>query len=246
MNRSARWTLLIAAILTGLVLCAVPMLTSRTSSTSTSADGGNLATSGSSAADSLAAGEKSADGTSAGTAAGTSSTEDPSDQRLPACPAGAAGSGGGSGTDSLAADAPLRTVTLPCLGNGTTQAASRSLAENLAGKPTVMNIWAWWCQPCRAELPHVAELATKHPEWNVVGVHDYTDPDAGIHMLNDLHISNLASFQDGDGKVIGTLGLPAVIPITVVLRADGTVAKTFVQVFDSTDQLEQAVQGALG
>jgi thiol-disulfide isomerase/thioredoxin len=30
--------------------------------------------------------------------------------------------------------------------------------EDLKGHVTLLNIWGWWCGPCRQELPHIAEL----------------------------------------------------------------------------------------
>ena len=32
------------------------------------------------------------------------------------------------------------------------------LAEVLAGKPTILHVWATWCAPCRTELPAVARF----------------------------------------------------------------------------------------
>lgn len=34
--------------------------------------------------------------------------------------------------------------------------------DDLKGRTTLINIWATWCGPCRAELPHIQEL---HEEW---------------------------------------------------------------------------------
>lgn len=39
-----------------------------------------------------------------------------------------------------------------------------------AGRVQVMNVWASWCSPCRAEAPALQELSEAHPEAQFVGV----------------------------------------------------------------------------
>ena len=136
-------------------------------------------------------------------------------------------------------------MTLPCLGNSASKADAQPLSRNLAGKPTVINLWAFWCQPCKKELPVVDKVAQSHPEWNVVGVHADKNGDAGVGVLSDLHVDHLASFQDSGGDVARALKLPSVIPITVVLKPNGEVAKVYPQTFTSTSELESAVTAAL-
>ena len=62
-------------------------------------------------------------------------------------------------------------------------------------------------------------------------------------MLDELGIS-LASYQDLDNTFAGTLGLPGVIPITVVFDGDEQV-KLFPRTFDSAAELEAAVTEAV-
>jgi thiol-disulfide isomerase/thioredoxin len=53
-------------------------------------------------------------------------------------------------------------VTGPLLSSG-----------NFAGKEgqvLLMNVWASWCSPCRAEAPALEELSKAHPEVQFVGV----------------------------------------------------------------------------
>lgn len=126
-------------------------------------------------------------------------------------------------------------ITLPCLG------AETGPANDLA---TIVNVWAWWCEPCRTELPVFDQFAASHPELNVVGVHADTNAANGAAMLNDLGIE-LPSYQDESNLFAGTLGLPAVVPITVVIDPAGELVGTFPRTFDSVAELETAVGGVL-
>ncbi|RNE49017.1 TlpA family protein disulfide reductase [Corynebacterium alimapuense] len=128
-------------------------------------------------------------------------------------------------------------VDLECLGGANGEAAQD------AGT-TVVNVWAWWCGPCRDELPHFDQFAAEHPEYDVVGVHADTNPGNGSAMLNELGIE-MPSYQDDDNSFAGNLGLPGVIPITVVF-VDGQQVGMFATPFDSAADLETAVAGVVG
>ncbi len=39
-----------------------------------------------------------------------------------------------------------------------------------SGKPIVLNVWASWCSPCRAEAPTLQALSEKYPEVQFLGV----------------------------------------------------------------------------
>lgn len=125
-------------------------------------------------------------------------------------------------------------VELPCLGGETVTAEAEI---------TVVNVWAWWCEPCREELPALEEFARKHTEYTVVGVHADTNATNGAALLNDLGV-DLPSYQDSDNSFAGTLGLPGVVPVTVVFRGEekvGVVAKAF----SSSSEIAKAVEEVL-
>ncbi|MCT1463398.1 MULTISPECIES: TlpA family protein disulfide reductase [Corynebacterium] len=125
-------------------------------------------------------------------------------------------------------------VELDCLGGGYVDPAI---------DVTVVNVWAWWCEPCREELPVIEQFAAENPQFSVVGVHADAAAANGAAMLNELGVG-LPSYQDSDNTFAGTLGLPGVIPLTVVFRGDEQLA-VFPKVFGSAAELDAAVTGVL-
>lgn len=151
----------------------------------------------------------------------------------------------GEGEVTVSPKAELKDVYLPCLTEGSVGESQTSLAERLAGKPAVVNVWAWWCAPCREELPVLQKLAEQHPEWNVVGVHLDAKGQAGADMLRDLEVDKLPSFQDSNHTFDSAANLPKVVPLTVVYNPDGTRAHLYAQTFRSSEEMEKAVQEVL-
>ena len=125
-------------------------------------------------------------------------------------------------------------LDLPCLGGD---------VAGEAKEITVVNVWAWWCQPCRAELPAVEEFARTHPEYTVVGVHADQNAGNGAALLEEIGV-DLPSYQDDSGAFAAEQGLPPVVPVTVVLRGGEQVA-VFAKEFTSAEELAAAVEGAL-
>ncbi len=164
-----------------------------------------------------------------------------------------------SGTgQTFAADSPLVDIALPCLGvngagagdtateNPATENADAEipLSTALAGKPTVLNVWAWNCGPCREEIPLLTQWAAAHPDVNVVGIHASASAQRGLDFLAEVQ-PEFTSFQDSHDAIGVALALPRVVPITVVLDENGHVVKQFVQAFDSYEELDAALNDAL-
>lgn len=151
---------------------------------------------------------------------------------LPPCPS----PGPGSGPQALAG------ITLQCAGDG----APVDVARALAGRTVVLNLWAYWCGPCADELPAMAEYQRRSgDDILVVTVHQDENEAAGLLRLADLGV-RLPTLQDGRRRIAAALRVPNVMPATVVLRADGSVAGILPRSFASPDEIAAAVSEKLG
>lgn len=133
--------------------------------------------------------------------------------------------------------AELRGVTAECAADGTVV----DVGPALAGHRVVVNLWAYWCGPCATELPAMAEYQRRvGPEVLVVTVHQDENETAGLLRLAELGV-RLPTLQDGGRRIAAALRVPNVMPATVVLDSDGSVAKTLPRAFASADEIAAAV-----
>ncbi len=136
----------------------------------------------------------------------------------------------------------LRGITLECAGDGTPM----DLAPGLAGRPVLLNLWAYWCGPCADELPALAEYQRRMGDRvTVLTVHQDENETAGLLRLAELGV-RLPTVQDGRRLVAAALKVPNVMPATVVLRADGSVAEILPRPFTDADEIAAAVNPSIG
>jgi thiol-disulfide isomerase/thioredoxin len=152
--------------------------------------------------------------------------------KLPPCPA----------AGSPAAPVALRGVTVECAADG----SAVDVARALVGRRVVLNLWAYWCAPCTAELPAMAEFQRRvGSDVMVVTVHQDENEAAALLRLAELGV-RLPTLQDGRRLIPAALRVANVVPATVVLRPDGSVAQTLLRDFASADEIAAAVGNGAG
>jgi cytochrome c biogenesis protein CcmG/thiol:disulfide interchange protein DsbE len=135
----------------------------------------------------------------------------------------------------------LPDATLPCLGGG----PSVDLAS-LRGRPTLLNLWAQYCGPCRQESPVIQQFhrrAGNHVR--VLGI-DFADqlPSRAIAFAAEYHLT-YPQLADPDAVLKAPLRATG-IPITLFVRADGRIAFTHYGPMTSLTQLKSLVRRHLG
>jgi len=135
----------------------------------------------------------------------------------------------------------LPDVTLRCLGGGTPVRLT-----GLTGTPTVINLWASWCGPCRDELPLLAKAdKTYGNRLRILGV-DFADasPDAAIALAKDSGVTYplLVDRSSSIRAALRVIGLPQ----TVFVDAQGRMVGTERAPFRSYADLTTAIRTHLG
>ncbi len=110
---------------------------------------------------------------------------------------------------------------LPAMELAALDAGEPALALADLRGPAVVNLWATWCAPCRAELPAFQQVAAARPDVRFVGVNSQETGDARDY-LDELGIT-YEQFVDQRGELAEALGAVG-LPVTVVIDADGTIA----------------------
>jgi thiol-disulfide isomerase/thioredoxin len=135
---------------------------------------------------------------------------------------------------------PAPAIEGPTLDGGTASLAAHK------GKVVVINFWASWCGPCRAEAPVLKEVAAKTKGSGVefIGV-DFKDRKADALAFERTEQSGYPSIFDQPGKVAlafqGTVP-PAAIPSTLIIDERGRIAARALGAVKYTDLMNTVTQ----
>lgn len=103
-------------------------------------------------------------------------------------------------------------------------ASKRTYSEQLAalkGHPVVVNKWASWCGPCRAEFPVLQATSTKYGKQVAFLGLDSQDNDADANKFLSHFPVPYPSLVDRNSKIAQDLGIAKFFPTTVFYDAGG-------------------------
>ena len=150
--------------------------------------------------------------------------------------------GGAQGEEgrSLARGAPARLAAVynrggQLLEGGPT--AFRAQLEDLRGYPVVVNKWASWCGPCRAELPYFRRQALeKGRQVAFLGSNTNDSPGPAQRFLDETPLP-FPSYSDPNGDIAQVFRGVIAFPSTAFYGSDGRLATVKQGVYASEREL---------
>lgn len=114
--------------------------------------------------------------------------------------------------------------TLPDATMAGLNSPTRTLAS-YRGKPLIINVWASWCTPCRAEAASLERFAWSEAgqKYVVIGISTDDDRLAALKWLRQSN-ATLSHFIDANVALENLLGASR-IPLTVLVDARGRVVE---------------------
>jgi len=105
----------------------------------------------------------------------------------------------------------------------------RRLAES--SRPTVVNVWASWCVPCRSEAPLLAAAHARYGDRvDFVGIDVEDSPAAAAAFVAEFGLT-FEQLSDPAGEVRDLLGVPGT-PATYFVASGGEIVRTHAGVVD--------------
>ncbi|MDI6027735.1 TlpA disulfide reductase family protein [Corticibacterium sp. UT-5YL-CI-8] len=123
----------------------------------------------------------------------------------------------------LPADPP---VSLASLAFNGPDGKPMTVADH-GGRTLLVNLWATWCAPCRAEMPALDKLESEMggESFEVVAINVDTGDDAKPKkFLQETNVAALGFYRDSTMKVFNDLkgrGLALGLPVTLLIDKDG-------------------------
>lgn len=141
----------------------------------------------------------------------------------------------------LCLTAPLALAEKPAtaepLFNATLNGQTGSL-HTLRGQPLIVNFWASWCVPCRAEIPDFVRFHERHPDTiKVVGVNLDEQTGQAQDMIRNLQVNYPTVWAGKEGlALMRALGNPTGgLPYTVFIDSQGRIVHRIVGLTGTTE-----------
>ncbi|HWI11777.1 MAG TPA: TlpA disulfide reductase family protein, partial [Burkholderiaceae bacterium] len=109
------------------------------------------------------------------------------------------------------------------------------------GRPVLLNFWATWCEPCRAEMPSLELLATRHERAGLaILAVNYQEPLPAIKRFLETLPFSLTILLDRDGDA-ASAWTPRVFPTTVLIDRDGRARSSVIGELDWMGETARAL-----
>jgi thiol-disulfide isomerase/thioredoxin len=91
------------------------------------------------------------------------------------------------------------------------------------GKPLLLNIWATWCAPCKAEMPTLDALAKLEKDrMAVIAVsQDLEGPAPVLAFFKETKVKNLVPYTDADNAILAAFNNAIALPTTILYDSAG-------------------------
>jgi thiol-disulfide isomerase/thioredoxin len=98
------------------------------------------------------------------------------------------------------------------------------------GRVVLLNLWATWCGPCRAEMPALDRLQAMHQGDGLAVLAVSVDKGGSAavqHFFEQRGLRNLTPYLDANGATVRAFGARR-IPTTLIIDRDGNVVGSLV------------------
>jgi peroxiredoxin len=140
-------------------------------------------------------------------------------------------------------EAPIAGYLAPDFTLASLQGQEQSLSDYL-GRPVVLNFWATWCPPCRAEIPHFQAASLKYNgQAAIIGV-DQGEPASLVFDFASGFGITYPLLLDPDNAVNRQYRVVA-LPTTLFIDANGVVREVFTGIINNAvleDRIEQLLR----
>jgi thiol-disulfide isomerase/thioredoxin len=91
------------------------------------------------------------------------------------------------------------------------------------GKPLLLNIWATWCAPCKAEMPTLDALAKLEKDrMAVIAVSQDLEGRAPVlAFFEETKVKNLVPYTDADNAILAAFNNAIALPTTILYDSAG-------------------------
>lgn len=118
--------------------------------------------------------------------------------------------------------------------------------RELKGLPVVVNKWASWCGPCRAEFPEFQQTAKKLVgQVAFLGINVYDSKTKATEFLSEYPVP-YPSYSDPDMKISKQLPPPKYAPVTNIYDAQGKLVHAESGPYKSAAELEADIERYAG